>query len=149
METWDYLVNHIGATAGKIIRISLNALQASCFTSRRGRICRGRSVMRPKTNLTPSTCGENVQSFKICLRREWKIFDDNVEKMTPYSKPTHLISLERKVIKTYPGRSYPEGRSLKSLANGSSPGVPSILFWLVICFLWAAPRAEYVDALMQ
>ena len=27
METWDFLVNHIGATAGKIVRITLKALQ--------------------------------------------------------------------------------------------------------------------------
>ena len=27
METWDFLVNHIGATAGKIVRMTLKALQ--------------------------------------------------------------------------------------------------------------------------
>ena len=69
METWNFLVNHIGAAAGKIDRITLNAFQGSCFTTHKGRIRRRRSVCILRTNLTPSACSNNVQSFKICLKR--------------------------------------------------------------------------------
>ena len=66
METWDFLVNHIGATAGKIVRITLKALQGSCLKEG---FVEGEASRILRTNPTPSTCSNNVQSFKMCLKK--------------------------------------------------------------------------------
>ena len=66
METWGFLVNHIGATAGKIVRITLKALQGSCLKEG---FVEGEASRILRTNPTPSTCSNNVQSFKMCLKK--------------------------------------------------------------------------------
>ena len=66
METWGFLVDHIGATAGKIVRIKLKALQRSCLKER---FVEGEASRILRTNPTPSTCSNNVQSFKMCLKK--------------------------------------------------------------------------------
>ena len=66
METWDFLVNHIGATAGKIVRITLKALQGSCLKEG---FVEGEASRILRTNPTPSICSNNVQSFKMCLKK--------------------------------------------------------------------------------
>ena len=98
METWDFLVNHIGATAGKIVRITLKALQGSCLKEG---FVEGEASRILRTNPTPSTCSNNVQSFKMCLKKgmdTWRRCEDVSRLLEKVPSKNNGNSTQKKVL---------------------------------------------------
>ena len=69
METWNFLVNHIGELRVKSIVLHLTPSKGRALPPIKEGFVEGEALCILRTNPTPSACSNNVQSFKICLKR--------------------------------------------------------------------------------